>query len=309
MKTALQIGLISCLCIGGYAAMRSLPDTKCAFLHYDYAGETPDGAEFCGDDSAARFYDMSRLSFPVQSGLRGPEEVVADREQDFVLTLETLGGKPITPGELAVVHTEKVHLFVVHESLRDYHHIHPEALGESGQFGFAFKPALEGRYTLYAEVVLRRSRSVVIATEAIRVGTGDTPAGAPAASAQSTAQVVHGVSFTLELPDGMPALNTGGRIVVTAEPAHGAPGMRPVFEKTMGAYCHLAAFDGAGHGFAHLHPLNGLELAEGNRQAFEFVFNTSVPGSYALWAQFLIDGEDVFVPFHIDIADALAGLR
>src|SRR5699024_2287396 len=58
-------------------------------------------------------------------------------------------GQPLEASELAVVHTEKLHLFVVDSSLRDYQHIHPQPTDMPGIFRFDFTPKTSNSYSAW----------------------------------------------------------------------------------------------------------------------------------------------------------------
>lgn len=74
------------------------------------------------------------------------------------------------------------------------------------------------------------------------------------------------------------------------------------FGLVMGAYAHLVVFDEEGKGFAHLHPQNPFVGQQDPKNPdLRFSFFPADPGKYRLWAQLLIDGQERFVPFDLEV--------
>ena len=76
-------------------------------------------------------------------------------------------------------------------------------------------------------------------------------------------------------------------------------------EEVMGAKGHMVAFDFAGKGFAHMHPMDSIAEAVAGfspgdaDDALEFLFNVPNPGEYRLFAQIQVNGEAVFGRFDL----------
>lgn len=291
-KTLFQVGLITLVCVGTYFALRSLPDTRCEFLHYEATSVTDNGIEFC-ETSPASFLDLERLIFPVNMQLTLDSEPQVGQKSLVKLALSTQGGSPILPHELAITHTERLHLLVVDPSLRDYHHIHPEALGPNGEWTFAFKPRLAGVYQLYAEMVPVRTRRKAIATGAIKVP------GIPQ-SPEVTRRLESSVAdyhFTLEVEPEHPQIWQDNGITLRVNKPGGGD---VVLQEIMGAYAHMVAFDNERSGFAHMHPtVTGKENSP--QPEVGFIFNTSKPGHYRIWAQVKLEDRTVFAPFDLEV--------
>lgn len=295
LNVPLQITLITACFAAIYPLVRFLPDTKCEFLHYDHV-EGSDDTELCLDDEgSAIFYDMEALQFPVQLSITDGPELRQAAPATVNLHFQTEIGRPINYSELAIVHTERLHLFVIDESLEDYHHVHPIAADGPGNYTFSFTPRNAGTYTLYAEAVPLASKSVVIARDQLQVNPAAT---ANLASSLQMAQLPQGVEFELEVLGGPVTSGYPNDIVIRVRSPQGQP---VPFMETMGALCHLAAFDEQGKGFAHLHPLDEGVGVGTEETSFSFVFNTTQPGPYKLWAQFMVHGQDLFVPFELSV--------
>lgn len=281
MNRKVQIGFITVVAAGLFVGLRSLPDTECAFLHYEPAEVTIDGVEFCGDD-APTFLDLSKLSFPVEMELSVPETLRVGQPIFAGLSLVNVSGVTIQPHELAITHTEPLHLMVVDESLEDYHHIHPEPMGPGGDWGFEFTPHKAGRYRLFAEFVPARTQQKVTATAELFVEPGEDTTSenkSPVPAARLTTQPAN-LSRKVEN-----SLTLKFNEALTLEPV-------------MGALGHMVAFDESLSGYAHLHPkYTGSEKDEEPQLAF--AFNTDKPGRYRLWAQVKVEGTERFLPFDI----------
>jgi hypothetical protein len=289
-----QVSALAFLFAGIYPLLRSLPNAECAFLHYDYVGEAAGGAEYCGTNEAA-YLNLERLKFPVEVSLDAVDVPRPGERCEFNISFTTSRGDLLKPWELAVVHTEKIHLLLVDPSLEDYHHVHPEPIGMSGQYRFAMTPQRSGSYKLFAEIVPLVSRSVVVGKATFDV-TGSAGSPKPGDNYRSE---VEGFSFVL--------VPGGGRLLLGVNNLLHLKVMLPVadqlvqLEKVMGTYAHMVAFDENRNGFAHMHPLDegtGLGTAE---SSFGFSLNTDTAGYYKVWAQIRSGGRDIFAPFDVII--------
>jgi hypothetical protein len=211
----------------------------------------------------------------------------------------------IAPHELAVTHTEKMHVMVIDPSLEDYHHVHPEALGMDGQYFFDFTPALAGSYKVFTEIVPLRSRRQAIALSELRVpGRSGTPK-----FERSTVSLIGGIRFELLT---VPEVLETGRDYRLQLSMTDAEGNAIDLETVMGANGHMVAFDSVGMGFAHMHPVGSVAsvrtagLSSGGGfdsadQDLAFMFNVPNPGWYRLFAQIQVKGKAVFGRFDLRV--------
>ncbi|MGE9296517.1 MAG: hypothetical protein ACQKBV_09550, partial [Puniceicoccales bacterium] len=207
------------------------------------------------------------------------------------------GGRAITPAELAITHTELMHVLVVDPSRDDYHHIHPEPVGASGAWQFSFKPRRAGTYRVFAEFVPTRTQQIVIAAGSIEVGETEF-SGQDTLHRKAPAGLPEGWTATLDVDPTTPQVNREANLRLTVRRDDGEPA---VLEPVMAAYAHLVAFDESVRGFAHLHPkFTGKEKDAAPQ--LDFVLNTHIPGQYRIWAQVKIDGVERFVPFDVEVA-------
>lgn len=205
-------------------------------------------------------------------------------------------GKPLTLDDLEEAHTKKLHLLIVDPTLTDYHHIHPVAGKNPGEYVFDFTPLKNDSYRVWADVI-------PVATgkqEYVRTDMG-APAKEKASIDKATSMVttVDGYTFTLAL-DGEPKAGAPvmGNVVITKD---GQPftGLEPV----MGAFAHVVGFTEDYNSVLHVHPM-GKEPsndAERGGPMLEFHIEPEKAGFVKFFAQVRIGGKDIFAPFGITV--------
>ena len=292
----LKIGLLTLFFGGLYFVLRALPDAQCGFLHYEEIIH-PDGTiEYCATNHAG-FLDLTVLKYPVDINL-SPEGILAkDTGHEVTLELLTPGGMPIAPHELAITHTEKMHVMIIDPSLVDYHHIHPQPQGISGKYTFKFIPKRSGTYAVFAEIVPLRTRRQVIAVGTIEVEGAEEKT----VFEQQTESTVDGLNFVLK---GVPqSMRTGNDYRFDLDVLDEA-GNPITLEEIMGAKGHMVAFDAEHKGFAHMHPIEdniSLKKTIGSDAGLAFLFNVPNPGWYRLFAQIQVGGREVFGSFDLKV--------
>ncbi|TVP78459.1 MAG: hypothetical protein EA353_08305 [Puniceicoccaceae bacterium] len=298
LSTVVIISLVFC---GAYFVLRALPDAQCGFLLYEEVVNEYGEIELCATNHAG-FLDLTRLKYPVVADFTSDAPLRPGQTSAVALDLKTRGGMSIAPHELAVTHTERMHLMLIDPSLEDYHHLHPEADGINGRYVFEFTPKRAGEYQAFTEIVPLRSRRQAIAVSHIEV---PGVAGEPRFD-KSLKSVVDGLHFELSgVPESL-RTRRDHRFKLTVRDATGAPA---ALEMVMGAKGHLVAFDAARRGFAHMHPIDnvvstrtaGLSLGGDPSGSLEFMFNVPNPGWYRIFAQIQIDGAPVFGRFDLKV--------
>jgi len=297
----ISIGLLSVTFFGAYFILRALPDAECGFLHYEEIVNADGEIELCATNHAG-FLDLTRLTYPIVADFSTETPLLPGTEMQVELRLETTGGMTIAPHELAVTHTEKMHVMIVDPSLEDYHHVHPEAVGLDGIYLFDFKPERAGTYRVFTEIVPLRSRRQAIALSEIEVA-GEAQS---AQFARATKSVVDGIRFQL---DGVPEVLKTGRSYRLELEITDADGEPTILEIVMGAKGHMVAFDAEAKGFAHMHPVDsiasvrtaGLGSSIPEDSDLAFIFSVPNPGWYRLFAQIQVDGEAVFGRFDLKV--------
>lgn len=266
-----------------YGVFRVLP-TGTNLHHMDFRVEGSGALEMC-DPSQPQFIPVVAARSPVTVTLT-PD---TGAENTWTLRLATSGGKAIGPEDLLTVHTRKLHLLVVDETLTDYQHVHPESGAKPGEWRFEHRPTHGGTYRVFADFTpLATGRGLYSFADYTAPG----PAGEVGATKPAWVAVRGPWEFVVTPADGVVRAGrpTTLRFVVREEKTGGpAP-----LESVMDAAAHLVAFDEARTGFAHLHPKPGAE-------ALEFDLMVPQAGRYVLWAQVQIAGEAVFAPFWFEV--------
>lgn len=268
-----QTLLISVLAVAGFFGLRALPDTQCAFLHADHQPVIVDGVEFCGVNEEANFYSPKALQFPVELNL----ELSADGAKGELRLIKE-DGHPYYGHELAVSHTQKVHLHLRQfGGTRAYAHLHPVP-ADDGSWRFDMPAKLRGSaLEAYADFAdLRTSRVMLAQVEVKASPTAAAVAVAPRNAIVSMEASTHksGDSATIRLklsgPEGKPLK------------------LLPI----MGSLGHAVVFsaDKPSAGYAHMHPtLEGGEYAP--NPTLSFRLRLPPPGAYDLWLN-LNDGQE-----------------
>lgn len=288
-----QVGLLTVGALAVFVFFRWLP-TGTALSHGDFRLEGGNVIEFC-DPAAPQFLPVTTLRSPVAFTVE-PAVVGAGVATPVTVRLATSSGKPIGPVDLLVAHTRKLHLMAVDPTLRDYHHLHPEPGANPGEWVTTFTPRLAGQYRVFADFTPTATARGLYASADLTVP-GEVAVN-PVVTAW-TAQLGE-VRFNLQ-PQRTPLrAREPVDLTLTAERLDGAP---LHLGETMGAFAHLVAFDQERTGFAHLHPREtDLSVAPDARRP-ELHFQVTIPqaGLFAIWAQLVIDGTEVFVPFWFEV--------
>ena len=209
--------------------------------------------------------------------------------------------QPVRLADLEETHTRKIHLLISDIAETDYHHEHPEPVGD-GEYAFGFTPQRPDTYRVWADLQPVR-------THVQQYSVADIPSSTPrqARLAENEPENRHaeidGYKFDLSFEKDIRDRDTvAGKLRVT-EP-DGRPSDK--LSVVMGAFGHFVAF---GDDFAtvlHLHPSGPLITDSGARSGPElpFYFRSKKTGLFRLFAQVRIEGRDYFPRFVLR-----AGLR
>ena len=205
-------------------------------------------------------------------------------------------GKPISFDGLKEAHTKKLHLLIVDPSLTDYHHIHPVAGKNVGEYVFDFTPKQNDSYRVWADVI-------PVATgkqEYVMADMGNAAKDKAAINKATTmTSMVDGYTFALAL-DSEPKADAAvmGNITVTKD---GKPFTQ--LEPVMGAFAHVVGFTEDYNSVLHIHPMGKEPTSDTERGGpkLEFHIEPKTAGFVKLFAQVRIDGKDIFAPFGVTV--------
>ena len=290
-----SIGIITASALVLYVVVRLLP-TGSNVNHMDFRMEGKGVLEFC-DPANPQFIPVVAVRSPVVMTLESKQPPAKDEPIEFTLTLRTASGKPIGPADLLVAHTRKLHLLIADPTLSDYQHIHPEPGRRDGEWKFSVTPNRSGVYRVFADFTPVATQRGLYASADFSVP------GSVATIVQqvNTTWQQGGYLFTLDLP---PVLHAGQTADLHFRIESQGAVKQPVpMQPVMGAFAHLVAFDDARSGFAHLHPQE-TDLAKPPDAIHpQLNFKVTIPrsGRYVVWAQVNLDGQEMFVPFWIEV--------
>lgn len=231
------------------------------------------------------------LSGPLVAGQPATVRVRLTRKKD---------GAPVTPDDLLVVHTERIHLLIIDESLGDYHHEHPAPTDVPGEYEFTFTPRRPGPYRVFADVVPRVSNT----QEYPVCDLPGSAQGEPLAdrASVSTAEV-DGLRYELHWETGGLPVRAKQPVNATIRVSHldGRPFTQ--LEPIMGTYAHIVAFLEDRATVLHIHPVGAEPQKPEDRggPSFQFRFYAPKSGFIRLYSQVQIGGKSVFAPFGLTV--------
>ena len=221
------------------------------------------------------------------------------RSRSVTLALIDLAtAKPMTPEDMAIAHTKKLHLLVIDASLSDYQHIHPVYDPPSKQWRFDFTPKFSRVYKVWADVTRPDMHQEYVGAD-LPVGTESAPP--PGTSTAMTAQA-DGLRFLLSFPSPLKVGQAAQGSIAVVDASSGKPfvDLQPV----MGAFGHIVAFAGDWNAIEHVHPLGVEPKAESDRSgpAINFHIQPEQSGVLKLFAQIRANGRETIVPFTATVA-------
>lgn len=239
----------------------------------------------------------------VKSEILPVENRTAGKSVATVIRLTSPDGKPVTLDQLEVTHTEKIHLLVVDQTLTDYHHLHPVAGGQPGEYRFEFTPKFGGTYHIWADIVPKATGKQEYSKTTLKV---DGPPAPPNHSFNSTAEV-DGYRFDLKTENDAPL--KAGKATIVKVKVTGLDGREfSKLEPVMGAFAHMVAFPEDLASVTHVHPM-GVEpktAAERGGPDLSFHVESDKPGYQRFFLQTQIGGKDKFAAFGLTVEPAAA---
>lgn len=290
-----QVAIITGVALAVFIVVRLLP-TGTSLNHMDFRVTGKGAIEFC-DPANPQFIPVIAAKSPVALSLKSDTPPARDKETRFVLTMHTFSGKPIAPEDLLVAQTKKIHLLIVDPTLSDYQHVHPEPGRHAGDWVFRFTPNRSGTYRVFADFTPAATGRGLYASVDFNVP-GDV--ATILRTTNNTAPLGAYVA-TLVMPDVFRAGQPTDLVLRIESPG---TDKKPVpLQPVMGAFAHVVAFDEQRSGFAHLHPQQTdlSQPPDALRPELKFKIAIPRPGRYAIWAQVNLDGNEVFVPFWVDV--------
>jgi hypothetical protein len=210
---------------------------------------------------------------------------------------KTADGAPVASDDIKIAHTRRIHLLVIDPTLSDYHHIHPQPTGNSGEWAFDFTPKMDSSYRMWTDVIPTDTNK----QEYIKSDIGSTSITSHRVDKTTSAlakidNYSYSMNFDKPLTVGQASM---GKVVVTNKDGKPATNLEPV----MGAFAHIVAFSEDGNSILHIHPMGAEPKSDSERggPALEFHIEPEKAGFVKMFVQTRIDGQDKFAPFGVNV--------
>ena len=239
-------------------------------------------------------HDHSTAPATVKAKIVSPVTFTAGQDAATVLRLTSKHGKPLTPDQLEVAHTERLHLLIVDETLTDYHHEHPVPGEKPGEYTFEFSPRAGGTYFIWADIVPTATGKQEYARAQVKV---KGPAATKERTVTSTAEA-SGYRFRFSTENDEP-LQAGKATLVKIKVATFDGKPFDQLEPVMGAFAHMVAFPEDVGSVTHVHPMGREPEAASERGGPELSFHVQPdkPGFHKIFLQTQIGGQEVYAAF------------
>jgi Heavy metal binding domain len=208
-------------------------------------------------------------------------------------------GSPVRLSDLEEAHTRKIHLLISDISETDYHHEHPQPVGE-GEYAFSFTPSRPDTYRLWADLLPTRTHIQQYSVVDIPSTTPREGKLAPEEPENRHAEI-EGFRFDLSFEKSIvhEKETLSGKLRVTQPDGQPCRKLGVV----MGALGHFVGFCDDFATVLHIHPV-GAQIE--NAQALggpelHFYFRSSRTGLVRFFGQVRIDGKDFFPRFVIRV--------
>ncbi len=229
----------------------------------------------------------------------------AGRPLQIKLRLVKKDGTPVSPADLLVAHTQRIHLLIIDPTMEDYHHEHPTPTDNPGEYHCTFIPAKTSTYRIFADVVPSATgiqEYIVADLKGMSPGAW----GGPTTIQRATTfdSDAGGLHFRLShgTADGVAVhAQTTQLLTVSVRERDGRPVER--LEPVMNAFAHLVGFYEDGCTVIHSHP-QGAEVEDAALRggpSLEFRLYPPKSGFVRLFCQVCVDGKMIFAPFDLVI--------
>jgi hypothetical protein len=208
----------------------------------------------------------------------------------------TKNGYPITLNDLKEVHTQKIHLLIIDDSLQDYTHVHPTATSTPGIYQFEWQPKKQANYRIFADLLPLDTNIQEYAVADLTRVNSVKPKVDRTVSFQS---IVDGFIFKLSFDNEKLLANKAsmGSISITDQKGVPVKDLEPI----MGAFAHIVGFSEDLGSVIHIHPMGKEPSKKTDRGGpeLEFHIEPASTGFIKLFVQVKIKGKELYAPFGI----------
>jgi hypothetical protein len=206
----------------------------------------------------------------------------------------TEDGNPITLSALKEVHTQKIHLLIIDDSLQDYTHVHPTATNIPGVYQFEWQPKKQANYRVFADLFpLNTNTQEYAVADLIRVSDVKPKVN----RTESFQSVVDDFIFKLSLDNKKLQAGKASMASINVTDQKGVPVKN--LEPIMGTFAHIVGFSEDLKNVIHIHPMGKepSKISDRGGPEFEFHIEPESAGFIKLFAQVKINGKELYVPF------------
>lgn len=221
-----------------------------------------------------------------------------DKFNVFIQIMNKNTNAPLTLQDLKTVHTQKIHLLIIDESLTDYAHVHPLKTNIPGLFQFEWQPKFpERNYRAWADIVPKLSQQ----QEFLSANLLQNPS--------SSVKPSYKIKLDNSIDNYQLQLKIDSAKIIKGKPSVMSLTIynkdKPVtnLEPIMGAFAHLVGFYDDFKTIVHIHPLEN-ETTHSSLHGgplLKFHIEPQKEGFIKLFAQFKINGKEFIVPFEIKV--------
>ena len=225
------------------------------------------------------------------------EKIINERGKKTVVfkLTDIKTNKAIRLADLAEVHTQRMHMLVIDDSLSDYSHVHPIEASEPGVYYFSWQPAKkDANYRIWADLVPLNTHQQVYVIADLYKSKSTSSEITPKVT---TSSEVGGYKFKLSFDDTKLEKGKAAMGKIEVSNSQGKP--VTYLEPLMGAYAHIVGFNEDFNSVVHIHPMGAEPQKSSDRGGPELSFHIEPQkaGFIKLFAQVKIKGKEYFAPF------------
>ena len=264
--------------------------------HAAIAAKKAAGGDHAGMDMGEAGHNHGAATLKVALATAGA--FTPGQPQTVTLTLSDVKtGGPLGPDQLKLVHTKKLHLLVIDESLTDYQHIHPVAGTKAGEWTFSFSPKFSRPYKVWADATRADGDQEYVFAD---LAAGSEKAPAPDTKAVAIAEqdgLKFALSFTGPVKAGEGVM--GSVAVIDVKTGKPFTQLQPI----LGAFGHVVAFSRDWNSIEHVHPQGTEPKADSDRSGpvIGFHIEPKNSGVLKIFVQIMANGREVIVPFTVNV--------
>ncbi len=283
-------------------AVQVLPPLWSCSMHQELIEPAPGNCPICGMALEPIYVTQPQLTQTpiIRAEVVTKELLEVGKRADLrIRLLFNRDGRPVQLDDLEETHTRKIHLLISDLSETDYHHEHPEPVGD-GEYAFSFTPMRPGTYRVWADLKPLLTHVGQFSVADLASTTPRQGRLAPQEAENRYAEI-DGYKFDLRLTKSLihEKETVPGRLRVTSPeggPCHD-------LEVIMGAFGHFVGFCDDFSTVLHIHPVGSLIQppdAKGGPE-LPFYFRSNKPGFVRFFAQVKIHDKEMFPRFVIRV--------